>query len=86
MQESEAWVVLGNRYPLKLAGFWTAQGLWAWLGCLPVTVAHASLVAGSTMSPVAWVGAAAWAIGFTWETLADYQKNSFKNDPANKGK
>ena len=28
------------RYPLKLAGFWTAQSLWGWIVLLPVTVSQ----------------------------------------------
>jgi steroid 5-alpha reductase family enzyme len=73
------------RFPFKLAGFWATQGLWAWTVCLPVTVAHATMGAGA-MGAVPWVGAAAWAVGFTWESVADYQKSAFKKDPSNKGK
>ena len=72
-------------FPLRLAGFWTVQGMWAWVVCLPVTVAHATM-GGHAMGPIAWVGASAWALGFGWEALADYQKSAFKKDPENKGK
>ena len=71
---------------MKLAGFWATQGLWAWVVCLPVTAAHATMTAGGLMTPVAWIGAAAWTVGFSWEAIADYQKSAYKKDPANKGK
>ena len=29
-----------RRFPLNLAGFWTVQGLWAWIVLLPVTTAQ----------------------------------------------
>ena len=32
--------VLPSRYPLKLAGFWSAQSLWGWIVLLPVTVSQ----------------------------------------------
>jgi steroid 5-alpha reductase family enzyme len=73
------------RYPLKLAGFWTAQGLWGWICLLPVSVAQA-LGPGAALGPVGWLAAAAFAGGFATETLADYQKFVFKSDPANKDK
>jgi len=50
-----------------------------------VTVAHAAM-GGGAMGAVAWTGAAAWALGLTWEAVADYQKSAFKKDPSNKGK
>ena len=31
------------RFPLNLAGFWTVQGLWAWIVLLPVTAAQVRL-------------------------------------------
>lgn len=62
------------------------QGLWAWVVCLPVTVAHATMLGGGPMGGVAIAGAAAWAVGFSWEAISDYQKSAFKKDPANKGK
>lgn len=32
-----------------------------------------------------YIGASLWIIGFIFEAVADYQKNKFKADPANKG-
>eukprot|EP00884_Botryococcus_braunii_P017659 jgi/Botrbrau1/4577/Bobra.60_2s0063.1 len=70
---------------MKLAGFWTVQGLWAWVCLLPVTVAHA-VGPASPPGPLAWVALAGFGVGFLLESLADYQKFVFKNDPANKDK
>lgn len=71
------------RYPLKLAGFWTAQGLWAWVCLLPITVGQA-IAPAAPLGPLALLGTAAFVGGFAMETIADYQKFVFKNDPANK--
>ena len=71
-------------FPLKLAGFWLAQGAWAWVCLLPVTACHA-LAATTPMGPAAWAAAAA-AAGCLWvEAEADTQKAAFRADPANAG-
>jgi hypothetical protein len=36
------------RYPIKLAGFWTAQSLWGWIVLLPVTVSQVLAFTTST--------------------------------------
>lgn len=42
--------VLRPRYPIKLAGFWTAQSLWGWIVLLPVTVSQVCFTVVIAMS------------------------------------
>ncbi|KAK9825343.1 hypothetical protein WJX74_011074 [Apatococcus lobatus] len=74
-----------SRWPLKLLGFWTAQGAWAWVGCLPLTVMQAINPAGQ-ITLLGKVALATFAAGFVFETTADLQKNQFKSKPENKEK
>ena len=61
---------------------WTVQGLWIYLTLLPVLVAVASPHRHFT---TAWTyaGFAIWALGFSAEILADWQKRQFRANPAN---
>ena len=43
MQAACFTAALPCRYPLKLAGFWSAQSLWGWIVLLPVTVSQVSI-------------------------------------------
>ena len=45
-------VVLPCRYPLKLAGFWSAQSLWGWIVLLPVTVSQVRMYLMLTATPM----------------------------------
>ncbi|MEO9255570.1 MAG: DUF1295 domain-containing protein [Tepidiformaceae bacterium] len=61
---------------------WTLQGLWVLL------TAGAGLAAITTAEPkalnwIAFVGIGLWTVGFLIEAVADAQKHSFRNDPAN---
>jgi steroid 5-alpha reductase family enzyme len=64
---------------------WTLQGLW-------VTFTMAAALAAITTSTrqelgwVALIGFFVWIFGFTFEVVADNQKNRFREDSANKGK
>jgi steroid 5-alpha reductase family enzyme len=64
---------------------WTLQGLWVFL-----TLAAALAAMTATSVPpfelLGWIGLAVWVIGFGIEAVADAQKQSFRNDPANKGR
>jgi steroid 5-alpha reductase family enzyme len=72
------------RFPLKLAFFWTLQGLWAWICLLPVTASHA--LGPRRLSTATLGGLALFAGGLLLESTADYQKFVWKSDPANRGK
>ncbi|KAK9806590.1 hypothetical protein WJX73_005474 [Symbiochloris irregularis] len=74
-----------SKFPLKLAGFWTVQGMWAWVVLLPVTVSHA-MAPAAAITPLGWLCAAGFFAGWGLEAVADYQKFRFKNKPENKDK
>jgi steroid 5-alpha reductase family enzyme len=71
--------------PARFLVAWTLQGLWV---ILTASAALAAITATerAPMDLFLWVGAAVWAFGLAWETIADTQKSAFKADPANKGK
>ncbi|CBJ25919.1 GE20757 [Ectocarpus siliculosus] len=73
-------------FPVNLAGFWTIQAMWAWVVSLPVTLANFSPARAVPMGVGGWACLGLAATGLAVETVADYQKFQFKNDPDNKGK
>lgn len=70
---------------IRFLNVWTIQGLW-----VTFTVAAALVAITSTnrkeMDLLAIMGFLVWALGFTIEVVADYQKSRFKANPENKGK
>jgi steroid 5-alpha reductase family enzyme len=60
------------------------QGFLVWLISAPVQLAQ-YLVQPPALGPAAYAGAALWAIGFTFEAVADWQLARFKAHPANRG-
>lgn len=64
---------------------WTLQGLW-----VSFTLAAALVIITSqdqsSLDVFAVIGFLIWALGFSFEVVADRQKNAFRLDPANKGK
>ena len=69
---------------LKFGRFWLLQGISAWVIMIPAIYALSLPV--STFSLSTYVGLAVWCIGFIFETVGDYQKYIFINNPKNKGK
>ena len=68
----------------RFAVSWTLQGLWVFFTLCPVLIVVASPAWHYT---TAWtlVGAAFWAVGFTIEIVADWQKRLFRAAPQNAG-
>ncbi len=64
---------------------WTMQGLWVFLTLSPVLMVLASPARHFT-TLWTYAGAGLWALGFTMELLADWQKRQFRANPANHGK
>ncbi|CAN0240934.1 unnamed protein product, partial [Laminaria digitata] len=60
--------------------------MWAWVVSLPVTLANFSPARAVPIGAGGWACAGLFAAGLAVETVADYQKFKFKNDPENKGK
>jgi steroid 5-alpha reductase family enzyme len=66
---------------IKFLEFWLGQGLVAWLLLLPIIFLASK---DSEIGAVTIAGLLLWLIGFSIESVADYQKYRFKQDPANK--
>ncbi|MHA7819397.1 MAG: DUF1295 domain-containing protein [Erythrobacter sp.] len=70
--------------PARFLVAWTLQALWVIL----TASAALAIITATERAPIGvffWLGAALWALGFVFETVADAQKRAFKADPANKG-
>lgn len=70
---------------VKFLAVWMGQALWVWVTLLPVLILNGSRPDNNFQWSDA-VGAVLWAVGFSCEALADYQKSAFKAKPENKGR
>ena len=64
---------------------WTLQGLWVLL----TAAAALAVITGGTREPLGAIGIAGiaiWAIGMLIESIADWQKSRFKDDPDTEGR
>lgn len=71
--------------PMKFFYAWTLQGVWVFVTILPSLLAVSS-PRQRPLSTRDYVGWGVWLIGYLIEVVADYQKSSFRNNPANKDK
>lgn len=69
---------------LSLRKVFLLQGVVIWAVSLPVQFA-AAYPTPPTLGWLAWAGTGLWAVGFFFESVADYQLTRFRADPANKG-
>ena len=69
---------------IRFLNTWTLQGLWVSL-TLAAALAAITTDQRKGLGVVAIVGLLVWAAGFALEATADFQKSSFRADPANKG-
>jgi steroid 5-alpha reductase family enzyme len=73
--------------PVMFWVYWTLQGVWVFVTTLPVSVL--------CLRPEGWdlaflkstdmLGISVWSLGFVIESVADWQKDSFRSDPNNAG-
>ncbi|XP_005105370.1 uncharacterized protein LOC101846158 [Aplysia californica] len=72
---------------LKFAGFWVFQAFWVFTVSLPVIFINAPITADRSdyVTPQDGVGIVLFSVGLLTETVADLQKFSFRNNPANRG-
>ena len=71
--------------PSRFLLAWTLQGLWVLL----TAAAAFAVITGGVREPlgvVGIIGIAVWVFGIAIETVADRQKSTFREDPANEGK
>ena len=64
---------------VRFAVPWSLQIVWVFLTALPIYVANANPGTQLALQWSDYLGIIIWAIGFSLETVADYQKNIFKN-------
>ncbi len=71
--------------PTRFLMAWTLQGLWV---IFTAAAAHAAIASETRSSLGIWavVGLIVWIAGFGIEIVADAQKSSFRNSPANEGR
>jgi steroid 5-alpha reductase family enzyme len=73
----------GDRFTLKMAGFFQMQALSVVLLGIPFVAA--CMNAETSLKALEWCGAALWLVGISGEALADNQLSSFRKQPANAG-
>lgn len=71
---------------LRFLGVWTLQSIWCFLVASPVLIVATSDSCATSPGTLDLVGWSIWLFGFSFEVIADNQKNTFRSDPANKGK
>jgi steroid 5-alpha reductase family enzyme len=75
---------------LRLAGFWSLQALTVWVVLLPLflTLRYPEPARGMAgyQALLEGLGSVVWLLGLLLETVADWQKHQFRNNPANKGR
>ncbi|XP_063421636.1 uncharacterized protein LOC134706542 [Mytilus trossulus] len=64
--------------------YWTVQGVWVLLTLLPTLLVN-SKKEDQPLTKKDYIGWGLWVAGFILETVADYQKSSFRNNPDNEG-
>lgn len=69
--------------PLKFLQFWVFQGLTVWIIMLP-SVYLLNETESKLLNPIMVSGIIIWVLGLLIETISDWQKFSFKNNPQNK--
>ncbi len=72
----------GNRTLFVVKRIYLAQGATMWFVSLPVQVA---MFETPGLGVVEWLGAVLWVVGFTFESVGDWQLTRFRRDPASKG-
>ncbi len=69
---------------MSLASFWMLQAVAIWVIMLPFTMTFTTSASVGKWGFFENLGIVMWIIGFLLESIADYQKFRFKNDPKNK--
>jgi steroid 5-alpha reductase family enzyme len=75
-----------KKHWLRFMGVWTIQSIWCFVVASPMLVSVTSSACGGELGLLDVLGWSVWIFGFAFEVMADYQKDTFRRDPANKGK
>ena len=87
--EDYRYAAMRRRRPGRIFTWWSLVMVFGLQAALVVVVSLPvqAVVGGSggaaALGPLAWLGCAVWAVGVTFETVADEQLRRFKSDPAN---
>ncbi|CAI8034543.1 hypothetical protein GBAR_LOCUS19439 [Geodia barretti] len=65
--------------------YWTVQGVWVWLTALPTLILN-SKTEDREIGTRDYIGWTMWLVGMLIEAVADYQKYTFRSNPANRDK
>lgn len=76
--------IYGDKYKMRFFIFFMYQALSVSLLTFPFILAMRTTL--PQISWVEWFGLAVWILAVIGESIADYQMNSFRSNPANKGK
>jgi steroid 5-alpha reductase family enzyme len=71
--------------PLRFAGFWVLQAFTVWLVQCPLAFFYSSRPQKGVLF-INLAGIGIWLIGYTIESISDYQKYRFKIQPQNKNR
>ncbi|XP_063690222.1 uncharacterized protein LOC134822887 isoform X1 [Bolinopsis microptera] len=75
-----------KKKPLVLLFYWFLQGVWVYLNILPSLFMFYSTVSNNKVLYVSIIGWVLFLFGLVFETVSDYQKTVFRNNPSNKGR
>ncbi len=71
--------------PMRFLVFWGIQGVWVFVTLFPTLLLN-SLTRDPPIGARDYLGWSLWAVGMTFECLADFQKAMLRSNPANKNK
>jgi len=69
----------------RFLGFWIFQMVWVWVVSLPIIFVNAAPI-DVDFGVRDVIGVILWGIGFIFESVGDYERNAWNDNPANKGK
>jgi steroid 5-alpha reductase family enzyme len=76
----------GSRFSiLSLLIVFGLQGVLMWIISLPLQAAQISRTPDQ-LTPLDWLGVFLWLVGFSFESIGDWQLSRFKSDPKNRRK
>lgn len=75
-----------KKNPVVLLFYWFLQGVWVYLNILPSLFLFHTTTTDNKLLYVSIIGWVVFLVGLVFETVSDYQKTVFRNNPANKGR